>query len=79
MATLGWKGADPTSALCADIAKCERAWKDDEAYKEVLFKLRQAKQELDVLCASPGRRAAMRAAAPNMAGQEPAHREESYG
>jgi hypothetical protein len=79
MGTLGWKSGDPTSVLCTAIEKCEKAWDKDEAYNEVLFKLRQAKQELEVLSASPGRRAALRAAAPNMAGQEPSHREESYG
>ncbi len=51
-------------------------WGDDPAYKDVVFKLDQVEQTLDLLNASPGRRAVLRAAMPAMSGQEPTHREE---
>ncbi len=54
-------------------------WGDDRAYKDVVFKLDQVEQELDTLNASPGRRAALRAASPNMSGQEPRERSEGLG
>jgi hypothetical protein len=59
------------------MAECREQWGDDPAYKDVIWKLDQVEQELDLLTASPGRRAVLRAAMPNMAGQEPSHREEA--
>ena len=51
-------------------------WGNDQAYKEVVFKLDQVEQELDTLLASPGRRASLRAASASSAGQEPKDRSE---
>ncbi len=69
---------DPCArALLACIEQCERQWEGDRAYRDVLFKLDQVEQELEVLCASPGHREAMRAQGPNMAGQAPTERSES--
>ncbi len=70
MATLGWKPiGDPVKRLCDAIEECECLWGDDPAYRDVLFKLDQVEQELDLLTASPGRRAVLRAVLPNMSGQ----------
>ena len=44
--------------------------KDDVSYREVNFKLKQAMSELDLLIATPGRRAAMAAGQPNGTGQD---------
>lgn len=76
MATLGWKPQhDPVARLCEDIHICEEAWGDDPAFAECAFKLRQVERELDVICASPGRREALRMSGPQ-AGQVP---HETYG
>ena len=78
MGTYGWKPiGDPVRRLCDAIEECEATWGDDPAYKDVCFKLDQVEQELDLLTASPGRRAVLRAAMPAMSGQEPSHREEA--
>jgi len=78
MATLGWHPLrDPCEELCKAIEEARDRWREDPAYNEVLFKLGQVGQELDLLNASPGRRAALRAAQPNQSGQEPTHREEA--
>jgi hypothetical protein len=75
--TLGWKPiGDPVQRLLDAIEECESAWGNDGAYKDVIFKLDQVEQELDTITASPGRRAALRAAMPNAAGQEPEDRSE---
>jgi hypothetical protein len=77
MATLGWKPiGDPVQRLCDAIEECESVWGDDPAYKQVLFNLDKVEQELDLLTASPGRRAVLRAAMPSMSGQEPTERGE---
>jgi hypothetical protein len=61
---------DPCArALIAQIEVCENAWQGDRAYNDVLFKLDQVEQALDLLTASPGHRAAMRAPEPVMSGQ----------
>lgn len=79
MTTLGWQPiGDPVVRLCDAMRECLLVWGDDPAYKDAAFKLRQVERELDVLCASPGHRAALRAGEPAMSGQEPTHREESY-
>ncbi len=68
---------DPCArALLACIEQCERQWEGDRAFKDVLFKLGQVEQELELLTASEGQKAAMRAAKPNMAGQDPEERAE---
>ncbi len=68
---------DPCArALLACIEQCERQWEGDRAYKDVLFKLDQVEQELELLTASAGHKAAMRATKPNMAGQDPEERAE---
>ena len=77
MTTLGWKPiGDPVVRLRNAIDECEAAWGNDQAYKEVVFKLDQVEQELDTLLASPGRRASLRAASASSAGQEPTDRRE---
>lgn len=77
MATLGWRPVgDPVQRLQDAIEECEAVWGDDPAYKQIVFWLDKVEQELDVVTASPGRRAALRAAKPNMAGQEPTDRSE---
>lgn len=77
MATLGWKPiGDPVARLCDAVEECKALWGTDPAYAEPCFKLDQVCQELDLLTASPGRRAVLRAAMPAMSGQEPTHREE---
>jgi hypothetical protein len=69
MATLGWRQiGDPAAALCKQIDKCRDAWSEDPAFRDVLFHLRRAEAELDVICASPGRREALRLSTPD-AGQ----------
>ncbi len=68
---------DPCQRLLDAIEECECMWGDDPAYKDVIFKLDQVEQTLDLLTASPGRRAVLRAALPVMSGQEPTHREEA--
>jgi hypothetical protein len=78
MSTLGWRAVgDPVQRLCDAIEECKAQWGSDPAYKDVCFKLNQVEQELDVICASPGHRAALRAAGPNMAGQAPTERAEA--
>jgi hypothetical protein len=57
--------------LLSAIEVCERQWAGDRAYRDVLFKLDQVEQELDLLTASAGHRAAMRAHEANPSGQEP--------
>ncbi len=69
---------DPCQELCRAIEEFEECYAHDPAFKDVCFKLDQVEQELDVLTASPGRRAAQRAAMPNHAGQEPTERSESH-
>lgn len=77
MATLGWRPVgDPCQRLLDCIEECEAVWDNDPAFKQVLFNLDKVEQELDLLTASPGRRAVLRAAMPAMSGQEPTHREE---
>jgi hypothetical protein len=66
---------DPVARLCEDIHICLDDWGEDPAYAEAAFKLRQVERELDVICASPGRREALRASGP--AGGQEAH--ERYG
>ena len=61
---------DPCQRLLDAIEECECMWGNDPAYKDVLFKLDQVEQSLDLLTASPGHRAALRAARPAMSGQE---------
>ncbi|HXJ92620.1 MAG TPA: hypothetical protein VMT20_07025 [Terriglobia bacterium] len=63
--------------LLAAIENCERAWTGDRAYRDILFKLDQVEQELSILTASAGHRAALRAQGPNMAGQIPEERSEA--
>lgn len=71
MTTLGWRPiGDPVTKLLDAIDECKATWGDDSAYKDVRANLDDAVQELDILKASPGKRAAMRASLPNMAGQE---------
>ncbi len=68
---------DPCArALLACIEQCERQWEGDRAFRDVLFKLDQVEQELEILCASEGHKAAMRASGPNPAGQIPEERSE---
>jgi hypothetical protein len=63
--------------LLAAIEVCEKNWTGDRAYKDILFKLDQVEEELDLLTASAGHRAALRASGPVMSGQVPERREES--
>lgn len=77
MSTLGWRPVgDPVTRLRDAIDECEAAWGNDPAYKDTIFLLDKVEQELDLLVASPGRRAALRAAQPNASGQEPTDRAE---
>lgn len=77
MATLGWRPVgDPVKRLSDAIEEVEQLWGDDPAYKQTIFYLDKVEQELDTITASPGRRAALRALPPNMAGQEPTDRSE---
>ena len=72
MATLGWHPiGDPVIRLLDAIKECQALWGDDEAYGDASYKLRQVERELDVLQASPGHRAARRAAYAKPSGQEP--------
>lgn len=57
--------------LLSAIEVCEQRWDGDRAYREVLHKLDEVEQELDLLTASPGHRAAMRAHEVLSSGQEP--------
>lgn len=66
------------SSLCEAIEVCLHAWGDDPAYRNAAQKLREVQRELEVLCASPGRRAAMRSLPPMHSGQEPSE-EGEYG
>lgn len=70
---------DPCQRLCDAIEECELEWANDPAYKDVLFKLDKVKQELDVLRASPGHRAALRAAPANSAGYREEEKSEGLG
>jgi hypothetical protein len=70
-------GAGAKRRLLGAIDYCKSAWKDDRAYKDVLFALGKVEQDLDLIAASPGRRAALRASSPNAAGQEPSDRSEA--
>jgi hypothetical protein len=72
----GETGDPACRVLLAAIENCERRWQGDPAYKEVLFHLDKVQQELDLLTASAGHRASIRAALPNNSGQELTHREE---
>lgn len=77
MSTLGWRPVgDPVQRLQDAIEECEAAWGNDPAYKQTIFYLDKVEQELDSLTASPGRRAALRALPPNIAGQTPTDRSE---
>lgn len=71
----GPRRRDPEAELLTAVDECEEQWCDDPAYSKVLQLLGQVEQELDSL-SSPGRRAALRALPPNMAGQEPTDRSE---
>ena len=63
--------------LLTAIENCETAWANDRAFRDVLFKLDQVEQELEVLCASPGHREAMRSSGPLPSGQVPKERSEN--
>ncbi len=77
MATLGWKPiGDPVVRLTDAIGECKMAWGTDPAFKDVAYKLEQVEQDLDTITASPGHRAALRAAGPVSSGQEPKNRSE---
>ena len=77
MGTLGWQPVgDPVQRLCDAIDECEALWGNDSAYRDILFNLDKVEQELDLVVASPGRRAALRAAKPNIGGQDPVDRSE---
>jgi len=71
------EGNGCAKVLLAAIENCEQEWNGDRAYQDILFKLDQVEQELEVLCASPGHRAALRAHGPNHAGQIPEERSEA--
>lgn len=65
---------DPCArSLLAAIAVCKHSWEGDRAYRDVLQKLDEVEQALDLVTASPGHRAAMRAPEASPAGQEPSH------
>ena len=66
-----WHGRNCCDELLCAIEECEAQWHGDPAYKEVLYKLAQVEQELDLITASPGHRAALRAHSPKMSGQIP--------
>ncbi len=76
MTSSTWHGRGCTERLLGAIEDCESEWKGDRAYRDVLHKLDQVEQELDVLQASPGHREAMRVRGPVMSGQIPEDREE---
>lgn len=77
MATLGWHSPrDPVQELRTAIDECELVWGDDPAYRQIRYDLDKVEQQLDLVTASPGRRATLRAAQPNPAGQEPQDRSE---
>jgi len=61
--------------LLAAIEDCQQTWEGDRAYRDILFKLGQVEQELEVL--TPGQLAARRAQGPNAAGQIPEERSEA--
>jgi hypothetical protein len=67
VAETSWR-RDPVSRLCEDIHACLDDWEDDPAFADAAQKLRQVERELDVICASPGRREALRLSTPD-AGQ----------
>ena len=78
MGTLGWKPVgDPCTRLLDAIEECEATWGDDAAYRDICLWLDKVEQELEVIQASPGHRAALRANPPNAAGQRPEDRSES--
>ena len=69
---------DPCArVLCAAIDNAERCWAGDRAYRDLLFKLDEVRQELELICASPWHMAALAALPPNHAGQVPKERAES--
>lgn len=74
-----YKRPDPTGELLAAIDACCREWREDPAMNDVRFKLERAREELDWLGASAGRRAVLRSAMPNHAGQTPERRSEGLG
>ena len=67
MAT-AWHGPNPQDSLCYCIEQCLDDWDGDPAYAECAQKLREVQRELDVLCESPGHRAAARAMADTSTG-----------
>jgi len=75
MAT-GFYGPGPCEALCFCIEQCLGEWDDDPAYAQCAQKLKEVERELDVICQSPGARAAARAQADTQTGhrqtEEPA-------
>ena len=71
MGSIGWHPiGDPVVRLEDAIKECLLVWGDDPAYADAAYKLRQVERELDVLQASPGHRAARRAAYAKPSGQE---------
>jgi hypothetical protein len=67
MAT-SWYGPNSTDALCFCIEEFLEDCGDDPAYAQCAQKLREVQRELDVLCESPGHRAANRAMADTSTG-----------
>ena len=75
----GETGEACARALLACIEQCEHAWEGDRAYRDVLYKLDQVEEALDILTASAGHRAAMRASEVSHSGQEPSRNSEHAG
>lgn len=63
-------GRDCVYELCKAIDECKHDWGDDPAFHDVAHKLEEVERALDVICASPGHRAALRSAGPVSSGQK---------
>ena len=57
--------------LLSAIEMCEESWAGDRAFRDVLFKLDEVEEQVELMCASPGHKAALSARPPAMSGQEP--------
>lgn len=66
----GESPSDCCVQLCEAIEDFCEEYGDDPAYRTACFKLKEVAQELDVIVASPGHRAALRAPQPLPSGQQ---------
>ena len=68
MSGTGFYGPNCIDALCFCVDQCLAEWGDDPAYAQCAQKLKEVCRELDVMCQSPGHRAAARAQADTQTG-----------